>query len=137
MNPTAHRAGREARISPAPNRGRFLSEEAALGEVVRRIVDAFHPQEVRLFGSRLAGNASPDSDFDLVVVLDEDASESWLDADVIYRPLVGSGVGCDVIACRRNEFDAVLRDRANPWGAALGEGEGAPCPRLIASRRSS
>lgn len=108
------------RSDVTPNRGRFASEEAALGEVLRRIVVAFHPQEVRLFGSRQAGCASPGSDFDLVVVLDDDASEAWLDDDVIYRPLIGSGIGCDVIACRRSEFDAVLRDPANPWRAAWG-----------------
>ncbi len=98
-----------------PNRGACASEDAALDELVRRITRAFHPQEVRLFGSRSEGSAAPDSDFDLVVVLDDDAPDEQLDPDVIYRPLVGSGIGCDVIACRREDFDAVLRDPSNPW----------------------
>lgn len=98
-----------------PNRGACASEDAALDELVCRITRAFHPQEVRLFGSRSEGSAAPDSDFDLVVVLDDDAPDEQLDPDVIYRPLVGSGIGCDVIACRREDFDAVLRDPSNPW----------------------
>jgi hypothetical protein len=100
------------------NRGAFATEEAALGELLRRLTTTFHPQEVRLFGSRSEGRGAPDSDFDLVVVLDDDAPEELLDPDVIYRPLVGSGIGCDVIACRRGEFEAVLRDPANPWRRA-------------------
>ena len=99
-----------------PNRGAFPSEAEALAEVVRRLVRAFYPQEVRLFGSRADGRAAPDSDFDLLVVLDDDAPDGLLDPDMIYRPLVGCGIGCDVIACRRGELDAVLRDAANPWG---------------------
>ncbi len=100
------------------NRGPHASETEALDELVRRLARAFHPQEVRFFGSRAAGHAQPDSDFDLVVVLDNDAPEEQLEPDVIYRPLVGSGIGCDVIACRREDFDAVLRDPANPWSRA-------------------
>jgi uncharacterized protein len=38
-------------------------------EMVRRIVDGFAPDRVILFGSHAAGQAGPDSDVDLLVVL--------------------------------------------------------------------
>lgn len=41
-----------------------------LAEMVRRIVDGFAPERILLFGSRARGNARPDSDYDLLVVLD-------------------------------------------------------------------
>lgn len=37
--------------------------------MVRRLVDKFHPDQVILFGSRARGEAGPDSDVDLLVVL--------------------------------------------------------------------
>ena len=38
-------------------------------EMVRRIVERFHPQQVILFGSYARGQAGPDSDVDLLVVM--------------------------------------------------------------------
>ena len=39
--------------------------------MVERIVAAFNPVKIILFGSRARGDARPDSDVDLLVVLDE------------------------------------------------------------------
>jgi predicted nucleotidyltransferase len=39
--------------------------------MVERIVAAFNPVKIVLFGSRARGDAKPDSDVDLLVVLDE------------------------------------------------------------------
>ncbi len=36
-------------------------------EIVRKIVDAFRPRRVVMFGSRATGTARPDSDLDLMV----------------------------------------------------------------------
>lgn len=38
--------------------------------IVRRIVKQFHPERVILFGSHAYGTAGPDSDVDLLVVMD-------------------------------------------------------------------
>lgn len=38
-------------------------------EMVQRIVERFHPQQVILFGSYARGQAGPDSDVDLLVVM--------------------------------------------------------------------
>lgn len=38
-------------------------------EIVERIVRAFHPEKIILFGSHARGDARPDSDVDLLVVL--------------------------------------------------------------------
>ena len=42
--------------------------EELLKEVVARVVDAFAPKKVILFGSHAEGRATPDSDLDLLVV---------------------------------------------------------------------
>ena len=38
-------------------------------EMVRRIVEQFHPEQILLFGSYARGEAGPDSDVDLLVVM--------------------------------------------------------------------
>lgn len=42
--------------------------EAVLDEIVRRVVEAVHPDKIILFGSHARGDAGPDSDLDLLVV---------------------------------------------------------------------
>jgi predicted nucleotidyltransferase len=39
--------------------------------MVRRLVDELHPQRIYLFGSRARGDAHQDSDYDLLVVVNE------------------------------------------------------------------
>ena len=51
-----------------------IQEREELDRVVRRLVEAFHPLAIYLFGSRACGDASEDSDYDLMLVLSDDAS---------------------------------------------------------------
>jgi predicted nucleotidyltransferase len=44
------------------------ASQEKIQEMVRRIVDRFHPDKVILFGSYARGTAGPDSDVDLLVV---------------------------------------------------------------------
>src|SRR5207248_2449130 len=49
--------------------------EELLSDITRRIVEAFHPYRVILFGSRAWGTARRDSDIDLMVILDSDGKQ--------------------------------------------------------------
>ena len=40
-----------------------------IDEMVRRIVERFHPEQIILFGSYARGEAGPDSDVDLLIVM--------------------------------------------------------------------
>jgi uncharacterized protein len=42
-----------------------LRKDARLAEIVRRLVDAYQPERIYLFGSVARGRAGPDSDYDL------------------------------------------------------------------------
>jgi predicted nucleotidyltransferase len=50
-----------------------LLEDPELYEMVRRIADVYHPLRIYLFGSKARGDAGPDSDCDLLVVVADDA----------------------------------------------------------------
>ena len=43
-----------------------------IAQIVRRIVDAFHPRRIVMFGSRVRGDAAPESDVDLMVEMESD-----------------------------------------------------------------
>jgi hypothetical protein len=98
-----------------PNFGPFATEEEALTAVVDRLVDALHPLRIYLFGSRARGNAAANSDFDLAVILDDGEQSCDTDYSSAYEPLLGLGIGCDVIPCRWSELQEVLADPTNPW----------------------
>ncbi len=44
--------------------------EPPLDEIVRKIVETFHPRRILLFGSRARGHAGPESDADLFIEMD-------------------------------------------------------------------
>ncbi len=46
--------------------------QSTIDEVVQAIVDRFSPETILLFGSYAAGTPTPDSDLDLLVVMDSD-----------------------------------------------------------------
>lgn len=71
--------------------------------MVKRIVERFHPDMVILFGSHARGEAGPDSDVDLLVVMPVPRSkrESQLD---IRRALRDIECSLDIIVSTPEEF---------------------------------
>ena len=53
-----------------PNIVRRAATRAQIRRMVRRIVKEFDPEQIILFGSQARGDAGPDSDVDLLVVMD-------------------------------------------------------------------
>jgi predicted nucleotidyltransferase len=53
----------------------LAESEWALQQAVDRIATRFHPEKIILFGSRARGQAGPDSDADLLVVMPVDGSK--------------------------------------------------------------
>lgn len=48
--------------------------EMLLQEITHRVVENFHPEKVILFGSHAAQTAQPDSDIDLLVIMETEGS---------------------------------------------------------------
>jgi predicted nucleotidyltransferase len=74
-----------------------ISPEAArwLPRVKRRIVDRFNPDRIVLFGSQARGEATEDSDIDLLVIVPEERDRRGL-VEAIRRSLADVGVSKDV-----------------------------------------
>jgi Nucleotidyltransferase domain len=91
-------------------------------ELLRPIVEYFQPRRVILFGSAARGETGPDSDIDLLVVLDDDAPPEKLAWRAVSEARQGYTKAADVIPCR----ESVLMRRARAIGsfahAILAEG---------------
>jgi uncharacterized protein len=80
------------------------AEDPALAEVVRRLVEAYRPERIYLFGSVARGEAGPDSDYDVLVIVPDDASPERLRSRLGYRALRGTGTAADVLVWPRSSF---------------------------------
>ncbi len=88
------------------NYGPFGTEQRALAVLRDRLVAALDPAAIYLFGSRGRGEGRPDSDFDLLLVLPDAAGEAALDSRRAYAPLLGLGIGADVVPCLAGDIEA-------------------------------
>ncbi|HYS79841.1 MAG TPA: nucleotidyltransferase domain-containing protein [Anaeromyxobacteraceae bacterium] len=91
-------------MSEVPDR----SSDPTLVELLRRLEPAYEPERVYLFGSRARGEAGPDSDYDLLLVVPDDAPPERKRSRLAYEVLRGTGVAADVIVWTRRDFDARL-----------------------------
>ncbi len=67
-----------------------------LNEIIRRIVETAHPLRIILFGSVARGQARPDSDIDILVVM-PDGTHRRNAMTVIYKAMLGSKLDVDVV----------------------------------------
>lgn len=79
-----------------------------IGEMVQRIVGRFHPEKIILFGSYARGDAGPDSDVDLLVVMPVAGSKRQIAVEISLA-LAGAGLPKDIIVVTPDEV-ARLRD---------------------------
>jgi type III restriction enzyme len=69
-------------------------------------LDGTRIRKIILFGSRARGDAEPDSDFDLLVVLRDVGPEQKMDTLLaLYRALEGTGVGAEPHVMTEEEFE--------------------------------
>ena len=100
-----------------------LHNDSTLAELVRRLEAAYRPERVYLFGSRGRGEPGPHSDYDLLLVVPDDASPERRRSRLAYEALRGTGVAADVLVCTRTWFDRRRDLKASLPGTVLREGQ--------------
>jgi len=98
-------------------------DETILAEIVRRLVGWSHPDKIYLFGSAARGEAGPDSDLDIMVVVPDDTPASRRKAGDAYSVLCGLGVPKDVLVWTRSTFDSQLHLKASLPATIVREGK--------------
>jgi uncharacterized protein len=98
------------------------SDRAALKQAVERLVAALSPEQIYLFGSQARGDATDDSDYDLLVVVAHSDEPSYRRAQVAYHALWGVRLPLEVVVFTRAEFDYQLPALASLPATVVREG---------------
>ena len=101
----------------------LLAGDPVLAEIVHRLVDAYQPERIYLFGSVARGEAGPDSDYDLLVVVPDDAPPERKQSRLAYEVLWGTATAVDVVVCRHSYFEERRHLKASLPGTVLREGK--------------
>jgi predicted nucleotidyltransferase len=91
-------------------------------QVVERLVSAYDPLRVYLFGSAARGETGPDSDYDLLILVPDDASEQRRRGRLGYQALRGTGIATDVVVWSQTSFENRAQVVASLPATVLREG---------------
>lgn len=101
----------------------LLRRDPILAEVVRRLIEAYRPDRIYLFGSKARNDSGPDSDYDLLVIVSDDASPERQRSRLAYERLWGTGAAADVLVWTRTRFDSRGHLAASLPATVLREGK--------------
>ncbi len=82
-------------------------------DLLRQVVARLEPRRIVLFGSHARGDATPESDWDLLIVMDDDAPAERLDWRGLHEARRGFRGAVDLIPCRDSDF----RERVDVVGS--------------------
>jgi len=91
-------------------------------ELLDSVVAHFRPQRVILFGSAARGEAGPDSDLDLLVVLDDDTPGEMFSGTSVAKSRAGYRGAVDILPCRASNFRERARAKSSFAALVLREG---------------
>ncbi len=100
----------------------ILLRDPKLRLVVERLVQAYQPERIYLFGSIARGDADSDSDYDLMVIAPDGAPPEHRGSRLAYQALRGAGTAADVVVWTRSSFERRTRVAASLPATVLREG---------------
>ncbi|MGH7813934.1 MAG: nucleotidyltransferase domain-containing protein [Candidatus Binataceae bacterium] len=103
--------------------GNAPGTDEALQEIVRRLADAYRPERIYLFGSKARGDFGPDSDYDLLVVVSDDAPPERRRGRLAYEAIRGTGIAADMLVCTHSYFEGRRHLKASLPGIVIREGK--------------
>lgn len=84
----------------------MTAESPLLREIVTRLVEVYDPETVYLFGSAARGDATGDSDIDLLLIVPDDAAPERRRGVLAFHALRGIPVDVDVVVWTRGYFES-------------------------------
>jgi predicted nucleotidyltransferase len=95
----------------------------ALALLVERLIEAYQPERIYLFGSKARGDYGPDSDFDVLVVVPDTALPHRKRSRLAYEVLRGTGTAADVLVWTRGALESRLHLATSLPAAVMREGK--------------
>src|SRR5277367_784841 len=94
-NIRATKKSRFIAMKPKIRKRKGKPDPAILADIIKRVVEAAHPEKIVLFGSAARGTMGPDSDLDLLVIKGGKFNRHRV-TTAIYRNLSGA-IGVDAM----------------------------------------
>ena len=93
-----------------------------LADIVERLVRAYYPERIYLFGSVARGETGPDSDYDILLLMPDDSPPELLRPTRAYDALWGLQTAVDVHVWPRSKFESRLHLKASLPSTIVREG---------------
>jgi predicted nucleotidyltransferase len=90
--------------------------------IIERLVDVYQPDRIYLFGSKARGDAGPDSDYDILVLVEYPTVPLYRLSQRGFRALRDIAAAIDVVVWDRATFDARLHLPASFPATVVREG---------------
>ena len=97
--------------------------DPVLREITDRLVQAYVPERVYLFGSKARDEDHGDSDYDIMVIVTDDTPSDRQRSRLAYECLWGVRAAADVLVWTRNAFDRKSHLNSSLPGTILREGK--------------
>ncbi|MBI4495052.1 MAG: nucleotidyltransferase domain-containing protein [Chloroflexi bacterium] len=94
-----------------------------LARILQRLIAALRPERIYAFGSQARGDATPDSDVDLLLVVSSADQPSYRLEQAAYHAMGRRNLSVDVLVMAREEFDRRARALASLPATVLREGK--------------
>lgn len=102
---------------------RFMINEHMIEEVKSRLVQAYDPFAIYIFGSYAWGHPDEESDLDLLIVVDELKKDRFKAMSEGYAALRGMPLFKDILVYSKNEFEQSALDTATLCNRIKREGK--------------
>ena len=99
-----------------------IDNDPVLAEILKRLINFFQPERIYLFGSKARGDEGPNSDYDLMVIMPDDASPERRRNREIYEHLWSTGAAADIVVWTNSLFERRKHLAASLPATVLREG---------------
>ena len=106
----------------SPSTTACQEESPSLQSIVEKLALAYRPEAIYLFGSHARKTNGPDSDIDLLVIVEDTADRSRRGSQLAYRILRPFGKAMDVLVWRQSRFIEECRSKTSLPTTVLKEG---------------
>jgi len=94
-----------------------------LEQIVQRLEEGLHPEQIILFGSYAYGEPTEGSDIDLLIIVPDSTEPAYRRAQKAYRCVGAVGVPKDLVVLTREEFEKQARVVTSLAGRAKNRGK--------------
>lgn len=102
---------------------RTANLKEALEQIVQRLVEGLHPEQIILFGSYAYGEPTEGSDLDLLIVVPASTEPPHRRAQKAYQCVGAIGIPKDMLVLTREEFEKQARVVTSLARRAKGRGK--------------